>query len=263
MKTMLIIFLSFITFSCKGQELKKVTLIQKKGYMYYIPNVNPSFETFNFQKDKEKYTKTDLIYSNNSGDYSGTSYNLELKTDNQTIIKYYGLLESGKIINPYEFIYYDNSPFMIQKTFYPNGNIKEKGLKIVKGNIYKGTWFYFDEKGKLINTINNDKLFGFSWEQIEKFIEENKIEMLLGNGYHGHNSINRWSPFLYPQSSETNSTQKVDRNLWSITYKGEGWNQYFEVVLDGDTGKILKRTKYWVSEEGEDVPEPIIEDFSK
>jgi len=263
MKTMLILFLSFITFSCKGQELKKVTLIQKKDYMYYIPNVNPSFETFNFQKDKEKYTKTDLIYSNNNGDYSGTSYNLELKTDNQTIIKYYGLLESGKIINPYEFIYYDNSPFMIQKTFYPNGNIKEKGLKIVKGNIYKGTWFYFDEKGKLINTINNDKLFGFSWEQIEKFIEENKIEMLLGNGNHGHNSINRWSPFLYPQSSEKNSTQKVDRNLWSITYKGEGWNQYFEVVLDGDTGKILKRTKYWVSEEGEDVPEPIIEDFSK
>lgn len=270
MKTLsLITLLFFSAISCKGQEPKKIaqktdTLTQKAKSMYYIPTVNSNFETFDFQKDKEKYTKTGLAYyDEKSNGYTGASYKLEEKTENGTTIRDYGLLDNGMIINPYEFVYYDNSPFMIQKTFYPNGNIQEKGVKKVGGNIYKGVWYYYDKTGKLINTIDNDKLFGFSWEQIEKFMKENDIPMLLGNVYHGHNSIRRWTPLLYPQSSEKDSTQKSGRNLWSITYKGEGWNQYFEVVLDGDTGKILKRTKYWVSEEGEDVPEPIIEDFSK
>ncbi len=268
-KILLFTILSFTTFGCKGQELKKTTqktdtLIPKTKSMYYIPTVNSNFEIFDFQKDKEKYTQTGLAYyDEKSNGYTGTSYKLEEKTENHTTIRDYGLLDNRRIIDPYEFVYYNNSPFMIQKTFYPNGNIKEKGLKIVNGNIYKGIWYYYDENGKLINTIDNDKIFGFSWEQVEKFMEENKIPMMLGNDYHRGISMNRWSPLLYPKSSERDNTQKAGRNLWEITWKGEEWNQYYSVVLDGDTGKMLKRTKYWVSEgPGHHVTDPIIEDFT-
>lgn len=272
MKTMLIIFLSCIIMNCDGQKpiWKSDTLITKSKEMYYIPNVNSNLETFDFQKTKEETLKIPSKAAglqNPDSKISSYSYTGKLD-DNRTIYRSYYEIRDKKNIKefgesyPLEIIYYNNSPFIIQKTFFPNGNIKEKGLKIVKGNLYKGTWFYFDEKGKLINTIDNDKLFGFSWEQIEKFMEENKIEMLLGNGNHGHSSINRVSTLLYPKSSEKEAPQSILK-AWGITWKGEEWNQYYSVVLDGDTGKILKRTKYWVSEEGEDVPEPIIEDFSK
>ena len=277
-KLSLIISLVFSVTNCKGQELtntkqKKDTLIPTQKSMYNIPIVKPDFETFDFEKTRQETLKEPsraAALKNSNAKERGYSYDGKLDENRFVHRSFFEILDANmKYIikpgeyHPLEIIYYNNSPFMIQKTFYPNGNIREKGLKIVKGNIYKGMWYYFDEKGKLIQTIDNDKLFGFKWEQVEKFMEENQIPMILGNAYYGGVSINRWTPLLYPQSSEKDSTQKSDRNLYSITYKGEVWNQYFDVVLDGDTGKILRRTKYWVSEEGEDVPEPIVEDFSK
>lgn len=270
MKTISIFtFLCLYVLSCKGQEPKNAvqktdTLMPKTKSMYYIPNVNSSFEKFDFQKDKEKYTKTSLIYSSNNEEYLGTSYDFEEKIDDKTIIKYYGLLKNGKIITPYETTFYNNSPFATRKTFYPNGNIKEKGLYIVSGNFHKGIWYHFDESGKLTHTIDNDKIFGFSWEQVEKFMEENKIPMPLGDAYiHGKTEIYRSSPLLYPQSSVTDPIFKSDKKLWSITWNGGEFNLYYNVVLEGDSGKMLTRKKYWVKDEpGDHVPDPIIEDFT-
>lgn len=277
-KLSLITILFFSAISCKGQEHKNTaqktdTLIPQKKSMYYIPNVSPNFETFDFQKTREETLKIpSKAASLKNSEAKERGYSYEGKLDENRFIhrSFFEIMDESKkfIIKPEEYypleiIYYENSPFMIQKTFYPNGNIKEKGLKIVKGNIYKGNWYYFDENGKLTHTIDNDKLFDFSWEQVEKFMEENKISMPIGNFYvEGKTSVGRVSTLLYPKSSEKEAPQSILK-AWGITWKGEEWNQYYSVVLDGDTGKILKRTKYWVSEEGEDVPVPIIEDFSK
>ncbi|KMQ61257.1 hypothetical protein ACM39_17725 [Chryseobacterium sp. FH2] len=274
-KTMFIIFLSFIAFGCKGQEPNKKsdTLIRKSKEMYYIPNINSNFETFDFKRTREETLKIPsqaAALQDSEAKEKGYYYEGKLDENRSIYRSFFEIMgENKKFIikpgeyDPLEIIYYNNSPFMIQKTFYPNGNIKEKGLKIVKGNVYKGTWYYFDENGKLTHTIDNDKLFGFSWEDVEKFMEEQKIPMLLGNANHSGNSINRWSPLIYPQSSEKDSTQKAGRKLWRITWRGDSFNQYFEIVLDGDTGKMLTRKKYWVKEEpGDNVPEPIIEDFT-
>ncbi|ANF51910.1 hypothetical protein A0O34_15940 [Chryseobacterium glaciei] len=268
MKTILISIL-FLVLNCKGQEPKKglekngITIL-KTATMYYIPTINSNFEKFEFQKTKEKYIKTDLISSENDKVYNGTSYKLEEKIDNRHVIKYYGLLENGKIINPYELTYFDNSPFEIRKTFYPNGNIKEKGLYILQGNVYKGIWYYFDENGKPTHSIDNDKAYNFRWEDIEKFMIENKIPILLGyKNKFGSTEVNRASPLLFPESSVKDAALTVEKPMWSIIWKGETFNQYYMIVLDGNTGKILYRKKYWVSEEGENVPEPIIENFTK
>lgn len=277
MKKIFLFTILFSALSCEGQKLTKVlnksdTLTKKAISMYYTPNVNSNFEKFDFQKTKEKYLQ-DL---KKRGDLQNPkanaySYNYTEKIeDGKTIYRDYFEVRNKKNIKefgesyPLEVIYDDNSPFAIKKTFYPNGNIKEKGLFIVSGNFYKGIWYYFDESGKLIHTIDNDKLFGFSWEEVEKFMTENKISMPLGNAYvHGKTIIERSSTLLYPKSSERDVPQK-SLKAWEITWKGEERNQYYSVTLDGDSGKILYKKKYWAEEEpGDNVPEPIIEDFTK
>lgn len=271
-----ILFLSVM--SCKGQEhknttQKKDTLIPPKKSLYYIPNVNPNFETFDFEKSREETLKIPskaAALKNSEAKERGYSYEGKLDENRSIHRSFFEIIDKNKKFvikpgeyHPLEIIYYKNSPFIIQKIFYPNGNIKEKGLRIVKGNMYKGIWYYFDEKGKLIKTIDNDKLFSFSWEEIEKFMEENKIPMPIGSfDVPGKTSLGRISTLLYPQSSEKEALQSALKS-WAITWGGEERNQYYSIILDGDTGKILKRTKYWVSEEGEEVPDPIIEDFSK
>ena len=62
-----------------------------------------------------------------------------------------------------------NSFFLLQKTFYPNGNIWAKGLAFVYRNFQKGLWHYFDEQGNLTESIDYDKPFKFTFEQVLEF----------------------------------------------------------------------------------------------
>ena len=50
----------------------------------------------------------------------------------------------------YEFIKLPKEYFMIYKTYYKNGMIKDRGRAYIPGNIYIGTWEYFNEKGEFI-----------------------------------------------------------------------------------------------------------------
>ena len=62
-----------------------------------------------------------------------------------------------------------NSHFGLAKIYYPNGNIREKGLLFVYDHFRKGTWHYFDEKGNLVESIDHDKPFKFTFEQVLEF----------------------------------------------------------------------------------------------
>lgn len=273
-KTVLIIVFSFATLSCKGQEPK--TDLEKKiititASMFYIPKVNSNFEKFDFKKTKEESLKN----LKKKGDIQNPeaklySYNyFEIIDNDITIYRDYFEVRKKEDIkkfsenNPLEIIYYADSPFEIRKTFYPNGNIKEKGLYILQGNVYKGMWYYFDENGKLTHTIDNDKPYKFTWEDIAKFMINNDIPVLLGyKDKFGSTEVNRASPLLFPESSVTEAALTTEKPVWSMTWKGETFNQYYSVTLDGENGKMLNRSKYWLSQEGEEVPEPIVEDFT-
>lgn len=271
-KTVLIIFFSFATLSCKGQEPKtdlEKKITTKTTPMFYIPKISSNFEKFDFKKTKEEYIK-------NKGELPDSetrqqTYRYEEKiNNNEIVLRIYSEIIHKKDIEefgesyPLEYIYYDNSPFEIRKTFYPNGNIKEKGLYILQGNVYKGMWYYFDENGKLTHTIDNDKPYKFTWEDIAKFMVDNNIPILLGyKDKFGSTDVNRASPLLFPESSVTEAALTTEKPVWSMTWKGETFNQYYSVTLDGENGKMLYRSKYWLSQEGEEVPKPIIEDFTK
>lgn len=259
--------------SCKSQNSSNVVKNNlpntKQKIMEKVPTVNLNFEKIDLQKIKDSYlnqlnSKGNLI---NNSEIANT-YDYEEKINNKTTKWYLYEIVDKKYEKEFgkgyatETIYYDNLPFFISKTFYSNGNIKEKGVKIVSGNVYKGIWYYFDESGKLIHSIDNDKIFDFSWEDILKFMTENRIPIQVGNSNHGRNSINRFSPFIFPQSSEKDSTQKYNKPIWNVTYRGDTFNQYYDLILDASNGKMLYRKKYWISEQGESVTEPILEDFT-
>lgn len=256
--------------NCKSQkpnslsEDKASTIQKKSNSMYQIPIVNSDFEKFNFQKTKVEY----LANLKKRGDLQNPkadsySYYYDEKIENRIINKYYNETKKDGVIYATESIFYDNSPFVIKKTFYPNGNIKEKGLYILQGNVYKGIWYYFDENGKLTHSIDNDKPYKFRWEDIEKFMIDHNIPILLGyKDKFGSTEVNRTSALLFPASSVTDATLTTEKAVWTISWRGETFNQYYSATLDGENGKILYRSKYWLSQEGEEVPEPIVEDFT-
>nr|WP_294787505.1 hypothetical protein [uncultured Flavobacterium sp.] len=122
-----------------------------------------------------------------------------------------------------------NSLYQISKTYYKSGNIKVKGIGFNGDGFYVGTWYYFDESGKLIKETDYDKPYKFTFEEIVKFCENEKIPLQKG-------------PIL--QSTGYHTVIRRDFNAESSWWQIE-WlkkpNVIEIITLDGNTGKILKR----------------------
>ena len=102
------------------------------------------------------------------------------------------------------------------KAFYKNGYIKEKGryfgiFELNVKSIKIGKWYYFDEKGDLINTVDEDLKFGnFSSQDVLNFLEKKKYIRLKN----GKNRENVEVDFLH--------SPDFKKRLWSIiVYKGK------------------------------------------
>ena len=122
--------------------------------------------------------------------------------------------------------YYKDSYFMIIKNYYPSKNIKNKGIAFNEGSSI-GTWYYFDESGKLTKEENTDEGYSFTPEKVVKYCEKNKIE--LPKGYHE-------SGFYTRVRKDVLNGKKV----WVIEYLiPDGDIQ--KVVLDGQSGAELEK----------------------
>jgi len=105
------------------------------------------------------------------------------------------------------------------KAFYKNGNIKEKGhyfglFELNVKSIKIGKWYYFDERGNLIRTVDEELKFGnFSSQDILNFLENKKYINLKK----GKNRENVEVDFFY--------SPDLKKRLWSITiYKGKSFS---------------------------------------
>ncbi|SHH06791.1 toxin-antitoxin system YwqK family antitoxin [Chryseobacterium vrystaatense] len=125
-----------------------------------------------------------------------------------------------------------NSYYTITKIYYPNGNIKSKGISLNTGTFKKGVWYEFDEQGNLIKETDYDKPFTFTFEDILKFCEKhgikiNKGPILQNTGW--HNDIFRDIQNGHP--------------IWRIEYLKKA--DLVEVIkIDGVTGKVLETSSY-------------------
>lgn len=272
MKNYIIIVLSVFCFTCcKSQEdpnasqsiIKKNPIINKIDTMYYIPIVTSEFEKMDFKKIKEAYLKLEPQQNPEASLYG---YTYDETFENKIINHDFYETKKEGIKGGTETTYYSNSPFMIKKQFYPNGNIKEKGLYIVNGDFYKGVWYYYNEKGDLTHSINNDIFFKYTWEDVALFMKENDIQIYLGKpkGDVKWASINSYVTKKFPESSVKSSVQIASEPLWTITWRkiGSSLNDYTEVSLDGTTGKMGYRKKYTIADEPGDEGKEEIEYFN-
>ena len=194
--------------SCHAQKNKN-THIKKTEKMNAITK---NFETFDNNKYKELEKVNHLYQSEFLQD--GTYIEM-LKSNSGNVYR-----ETPK-----------ESYFTITKGYYTNGNIHGKGLffNLSWSGFQKGIWYEFDESGKLIKEIDYDKPYDFTFEDILKFCEREKIPLQKG-------------PIL--QSTGYHTVIKRDynaHNSWWIIERLKQSDIIEVITLDGDSGKILKR----------------------
>ncbi|PQL92060.1 hypothetical protein [Apibacter adventoris] len=148
--------------------------------------------------------------------------------------------------------------FCIYKIYYSNGNLKTKYTKmsIVGAYVPFGLVYHYDEKGKLIQKIDNDKIYNdvrvtpeILFDILDKegiYIKKERLGGVLSINYHYDKSPENWSLFL--------PFKKGDTPFWEVTrnyYLHDG-NQPFAKVykIDALTGKVIPVYKYMLDRAG-------------
>ncbi|MBC9914631.1 hypothetical protein [Chitinophaga varians] len=124
------------------------------------------------------------------------------------------------------------SYYMLQKVYYKNnGNIKAKGLYFNNGFLQLGTWYEFDEQGRLVREVNYDKDYHLKLEDVLRFCEQEGIRVdrgpiLQSTGYH----------------TKIRRAGNTQGKTWTIEWLKQP-EKVEKVILDDATGKVLNRTE--------------------
>jgi hypothetical protein len=186
------VFLALQLLSCKAQN---VNLPKENEHI----NQDTIMETFNIKQFNEK---KDI----------GQNYIFFL--DDGSKITQFGNSESGY----YEYKTIPESINLLEyKEFYPSGHLKAKGI-IYENKFSKGVWQYYDENGNITKTIDFDKPFTYSWEDILEYCEKNEINLKL---------------------SSTFILRRNDSTLWEISWILD-LTKRKTVKIDGKSGVIIE-----------------------
>ncbi|WP_143305847.1 toxin-antitoxin system YwqK family antitoxin [Chitinophaga vietnamensis] len=232
-KTFLVfIFLIHGVAAChaQGPQASQPSLVKTTTMQSQEPLINDTFETLDLKTLQEKGRKTQAAVARPDGKMvSGTSYSLDETNDKGVRIVIFGDDVAGYVRR--EML--PDSYFEISKEFYPDGKIKAKGLRFVRGGFTKGTWYYFGTDGKLSKSINYDTPFRYTLEDVFRFLTNERIPIEKGPEKPNEGmktSIFRTSDTLGP--------------LWKILWlkdRNSMPNIVEEITIDGVSGKVLKR----------------------
>lgn len=223
MKNIIIINFIFILFSCNGQDSKSDSVLKEK-----------TSKKMNMQKfDIDRFNKN----KNQEGIYS-------FKDDFGNDVKEEGDADNGYIEN----LKLSNNLFYIEyKEYYTSGKIKVIG-KTLLDNTAVGVpvdlWQYFDENGKIIKEVDENKKFGkFGPNELLKFLESEKIiDLKTGKGWYLKDNRN----------SFTISFDEIDK-IWEVASSegsmaraekspsGQALKVKYHYLIDSNTGKIKEK----------------------
>ena len=138
-----------------------------------------------------------------------------------------------------------DSYFSIYKIYDSRGYIMEKGLLIAKpvSLLAKmGTWYYYDETGKLINEINYDKHYRFTFNDVLEFCKKEKIPVTKGIDFPTQTVLNNENePVKLMFVTEIDRGYTEAESWWLIIYYNGIGTKRTDIHLDGQTGKVLSR----------------------
>jgi hypothetical protein len=215
MKKIILIILIFTFNSCKPQaseEKKPQQIIHKNTNLIHDYN----------KLNNKKMEKFDIEKFNKNKDES-ENYNYVL--ENNIAVEEFGYEGRGYFRKETS----KNSLFTIYKEFYFNGFLKKKGQSYKYGSCQLGIWYEYDEKGNLLSTIDTDKPFVITFEDIVIFCKKNKANIETDS----YTNISR------------NNDEVTNASTWTIRYTGKYEEKpgKFIVILDGKTGSIIKVTQ--------------------
>ncbi|MEN9919419.1 MAG: hypothetical protein RL662_1855 [Bacteroidota bacterium] len=202
------------------------SITNAQGYAISIRTIDrvPCLEVDN------KFEKLDIDWLEKNGEQRnmGDNFNYQYQLESDI-----GLLNiSGSKIYGYNRLeYFNNSLFKIVKLYYPNGGIKEKGWMFNDSETKKGTWYEFDNHGKLTKTTDYDKLTEYKFEDAIRFCELENIPLLKG--------------YIQPSTGlHTNISRYYDEKTASYQWYIEWLKNFYlmeKIILDGKTGRVLHR----------------------
>jgi len=142
-----------------------------------------------------------------------------------------------------------DSYFSIYKIFYKStGYIREKGLIITKANSLLsrvGTWYFYDESGKLTQEINDDHHYKFTFNDVLAFCKKERIPFTKGKDYLTKTIIrtsdNEPISVTHYAFIDRGEDYKGLKYWWVITHYPGFFEYRTEIVLDGQTGKVISR----------------------
>ena len=122
----------------------------------------------------------------------------------------------------------NDSYFTIIKGYDKSGNILHKGVVFTSGSWESGKWYFFDESGNILETINYDEPFKFTIRDLFELLNEKEIPLTIGylDEYAFHTRIRRY----ISESGVPLWTVK-----WEITYTLKKL-----MTINGINGEILK-----------------------
>ncbi|MGH1517694.1 hypothetical protein [Chryseobacterium sp. JK1] len=216
-----IIYISFllIIISCNSQDKKDIKTMDKPQPVKHTIS-SPEQDYKKLTNYKSEYFDIKKFYENNN-EGSGKTY----ESENGTMIEE-SAGENGEWfmsnITP------KNSIFTIHKEYNSKGIILKKGVTFRNYGGQLGTWYEFDNTGKLIKETDTDKNYKINFSDVAKYCVENNIN--LKDEY---TVINR------------GLNNKTKSESWEIEYRGKYDDKYGAIIiieLDGNTGEIQKVT---------------------
>ena len=166
-----------------------------------------------------KINKSENVYITKTDN----SYNVRNK-DGKTIVYYSKGSEIGSAFSGYD--YSENPIIGIYKEFYPNNNIKTKGIYCWFG--FKiGKWYHYSEDGNLVSIDDFDTGFKYTLDQVFAYCQENGI------------SLEKKESGLVTTISKYNSIED-NKNYWVIRYPNYEKQVYINIQIDGLNGNIVK-----------------------
>jgi hypothetical protein len=181
----------------------------QKNVTYYVIN---ELET-NIDMEKEKF---DIVFFNKNQEDDYYEYTL----DDGTHIELLGGMDRGFTewrYPPYKF-------YRIYKEFYPNLNLKSKGVRLK--NLKIGIWEYYDERGNKI-IVNED-------EEIGKF-GYNQLFVLLNERGYVDIQKSDWKDVIGLGFDS-------EKKLWKVEIDKDFRRK---ITIDGNSGKILKTIRVY------------------
>lgn len=190
-----------------------------------------------FFKNDKKYKNFYETLQSNYPEQREIKINREEEPINKTLIfKSDRLIEINekfylKIIIPTKFNKGMNIGYNVIIKYFPNGNIKSYqvycvSLGSISVNMNVGTWYKFDEEGKLLKEVNFNKIYNTTFNDILKYYDkilEQKLWLSKFGSAYGIGSVSRFS-------------NSYGNSYWIISYEGN----YSEIIDDKKLNVIEK-----------------------